>query len=209
MGVTVSQSPGEIISLAVSVVPTGSEFWEFGGNEAALPTSVFSCWSDARAMRCVCGKRRKKCSSDGLYLKRCSVLAQIEAATRKRCAPDTARHGGEIVPPSTNSLSIATAMASAGAGRSCAAPAKEDKQQYVNYYDDASYMIVCARRCPHEARAQPTARTKNRGAATSGSTVCQRVSLREEMTALTQTKRRATLFRTCAANAFERTAEPL
>ncbi len=154
-------------------------------------------------------KRRKKRSSDGLYLKCCSVLAQIEAATRKRCAPDTARHGGEIVPPSTNSLSIETAMASAGAGRSCAAPAKEDKQQYVNYYDDASYMIVCARRCPHEARTQPTARTKNRGAATSGSTVCQRVSLREEMTALTQTKRRATLFRTCAANACERTAEPL
>ena len=38
-----------------------------------------------------------------------------EAATRERCAPDAARHGGEIVPPSTNSLSIATATASAGA----------------------------------------------------------------------------------------------
>ena len=166
-------------------------------------------------MRCDAFAKRKKKKKEERsvqvmdFIKCCSVLAQIEAATRERCAPDAVRHGGEIVPPSTNSLSRETTMASAGAGRSCAAPAKEDKQQYVNYYDDASYMIVCARRCPHDARTQPTAGTKNRGAATSGSTVCQRVSLRDEMTALTQTKRRATFFRTCAANACERTAEPL
>ena len=43
-----------------------------------------SRWSDARAMRCVYGKRRKKCSSDVLYLWRCSVQAQIVARRELR-----------------------------------------------------------------------------------------------------------------------------
>ncbi len=77
-GVAVSQSTGEIITLADSVVPTGVSF----GNLAAMKLRCLPLFFLAGATRAQCDacaerkKRRKKRSSDMLYLKRCGVLAQ-------------------------------------------------------------------------------------------------------------------------------------
>ena len=120
-GVTVSQSTGDIIILADSVVPTGVSF----GNLAAMKLRCLPLFFLAGATRVQCdacaekegGNVQVKCFISGAVAcwRRLWRAENSEAATRKRCAPDTARHGGEIVPLSMNSLLIATAIASAGA----------------------------------------------------------------------------------------------
>ncbi len=81
---TVSQSPGEIITLADSVVPTGVRF----GNLAAVMLRclpLFSRWNDVCVQCDTRAGEKERRNVQVLYLKRGGVLAQIVARQDLMC----------------------------------------------------------------------------------------------------------------------------